>query len=335
MSPHITVFIPVYNGQKHLAEAINSVLKQEYVNFELLILDDGSTDDTARIIKAYSDSRIRFIANEANLGISFSRNRAIAEARGEYLAFLDADDIALPHRLGKQLDYLERHPEIAACGSQALVIDESGQSTGTCIHVPVDPAEIKVRLAFQNVFVNSSMMFRLEALRSTEGYPDTLCEDYDIAVRLNSRFALGNLDHVLLHYRSHAASLSNIQNPAMRDGERRIIRSIHRSLGIQQNDAFVRMHQGLIMDPDARKVFGTSDYIHLLQALKNANERKALFPKLAFNRLLFILWYGLLIEKSEKDIIRLFFQNALFEWKFVHLRMLVKVLKRRFKAVTA
>ena len=113
----VTVLMPVYNGERYLREAIDSILDQSFRDFEFLILDDGSTDGTADIIRSYRDERIRFLANPERLRLSGALNRGMAEARGSFIARMDADDIARPHRLARQLAFLRRNPEVGICGT--------------------------------------------------------------------------------------------------------------------------------------------------------------------------------------------------------------------------
>ena len=118
--PLVSVIMPVYNGEKYLAEAIDSILVQTFTDFELLIVDDGSQDNSAEIIRSYvkRDSRIRFFQQEQNEGSANARNRGIANAKGEFIAAMDCDDVSLPERLQKQVDFLESHPEIGALGTR-------------------------------------------------------------------------------------------------------------------------------------------------------------------------------------------------------------------------
>jgi len=117
--PKVTVLMPVYNAEKYLKEAIGSILGQSFSDFEFLIINDGSTDSSVKIIKSYDDPRIRFIANEKNLGVIPTLNKGFALAQGEFIARMDADDISLPKRLELQADFMDKHPEAGAIGLTA------------------------------------------------------------------------------------------------------------------------------------------------------------------------------------------------------------------------
>ena len=140
--PKVTVVIPVYNREKYVCEAIESVLDQTFADFELLVIDDGSTDRSREAVQSYHDPRIRLMSNEKNEGIPKTRNKGIGLARGEYLAFLDSDDRAYPERLAKQVAFLDRHPDYAAVGAWIDWMDEEGRPLGRIKRKAVSPDEI-------------------------------------------------------------------------------------------------------------------------------------------------------------------------------------------------
>jgi glycosyltransferase involved in cell wall biosynthesis len=129
--PKVSVVMSVYNGEKYLCEAIDSILNQTFENFEFLIVNDGSTDRTLEILQSYRDPRIKVINNERNIGLTASLNKGLKIAKGEYVARMDADDVSFPHRLEQQKAFLDRNPRVAMVGSWAEVIDESGKTQET------------------------------------------------------------------------------------------------------------------------------------------------------------------------------------------------------------
>src|SRR5690606_15762109 len=150
-------------------------------------------------------------------------------------------------------------------------INATGQQIEVYLHVPVDEDDVKTRLAFQNVFVNSSMMFRLAALRSTHGYYDGLCEDYEMAVQLNFNHFLTNLDEELVKYRIHANNTTSLYAEKMFLAEKYVIGCIHRQLGIEEKDDLIEIHHSLVMGHWRRNSFSISEYRNLLVTLKRAN----------------------------------------------------------------
>jgi glycosyltransferase involved in cell wall biosynthesis len=154
----ISVIMTVYNGGKFLREAVDSILNQTYQEFELIIIDDGSTDSTLQIINSYHDPRISLIENGQNRGQSYSRNLGIKESKGDYIAIMDADDIALPKRLEIQYEYLKSNTEISLCGSWIEVIGEEGDFK-KIRKVPTENFEIKADLIFNCPIIHPTVMF--------------------------------------------------------------------------------------------------------------------------------------------------------------------------------
>src|SRR3546814_831261 len=233
--PAVTVFMSVYNSAAWLKEAIDSVISQTFTDLELLIIDDGSTDNSRAVIERCSDRRIRFLHNEQNKGIVYTRNRGIREARGEFIAVLDSDDIAMPFRIERQYKHFSTHPDLGVCGGHAELIDKHGKATGEHYQMPVGMANAGAELLFRNTLVNSTAMFRKEAAEVAGGYRDTgLCEDYDLALRIKERHQLDNLDEVLVKYRAHGSNTSSRQFREMRKSEGRILQDLHRRMGIDR-----------------------------------------------------------------------------------------------------
>jgi glycosyltransferase involved in cell wall biosynthesis len=213
--PLVSVLLPVYNDSKTVVQSIRSILGQTFRDFELVIVDDGSTDNTPQIVGSFEDPRIHLIANERNLGLAPTLNRAIGVASGDYLARQDADDIALPHRLEKQVVFLRSHPDVAMVGSRAIVIDEQGLEKGLWDYPPIDDIDIKWNLLFRNPFIHSSVMMRRVVLDRTGLYTEdpvifrAFVEDYDLWSRINEVAKSANFEEPLLKYRVSATSATS------------------------------------------------------------------------------------------------------------------------------
>lgn len=213
IQPHISVIMPVYNGEKYLKEAIDSILNQTFTNFEFIIINDGSIDRTEEIILSYTDSRIIYIKNETNLQIVESLNKGISIAKGKYIARMDSDDISLPTRLEKQYLFMEAHKKIDVSGTWAKTFGKSDY----VLRPLTDNCEIKAKLFFDSPFIHPSVMFKASSLshfRYTKHY--NKAEDYGLWVEMSSTATFGNLPEVLLMYRLHQNQTfyqySNIQN---------------------------------------------------------------------------------------------------------------------------
>src|SRR6185312_12601558 len=205
--PLISVLMPVRNAQRYVAQAIDSVLDQSVGDFELIITDDGSTDDTVKIVRQYAerDPRIRF-DQQANAGTTRTLNRQITLARGEFLARMDADDISLPQRFEKQLAFLRERPDYVLVGCQALLIDPDGRIICPKRGTPAEHEEIdKLLLGLQWPLVHPAVLMRIDAVRRLKGYDEQhpVSQDHDLFLRLAEIGKLANLPDILLHYRQH------------------------------------------------------------------------------------------------------------------------------------
>ena len=197
--PKISVVMSVYNGEQYLREAIDSILNQSFTEFEFIIINDGSTDNSLQIIESYKDERIVLI-NQSNTGLAKALNIGIEKSRSNFIARMDADDISLPDRLQKQYDFLEQHHECVAVGGNAEVIDRDGNYVFTSNQV-LNWEEIKNNLPVDPSF-HSSTMYRKTAFDKVGGYPEIYgIEDSVFFNKLAKVGELRNLPDVLIKYR--------------------------------------------------------------------------------------------------------------------------------------
>lgn len=218
--PKISVIMPVYNGSKWVNSSIQSVLDQSFTNFELIIVDDQSSDDSLCKIQAFSDYRIRVIPLQKNVGLPSALNLAITQARGSYIARLDQDDLMRCDRLEIQSNYLDRHLDCALVGSWANIITEGGKLKG-CHKHPTSNSAIQFHLLFDNPFVHSSVLIRKSAIVEVGLYSTDKTkqppEDYELWVRLSKKYTLRNLPQILTSYREVKGSLSREKSKIIRD----------------------------------------------------------------------------------------------------------------------
>jgi glycosyltransferase involved in cell wall biosynthesis len=204
--PKVTVLMSVYNGQQYLREAIESILSQTFKDFEFLIIDDHSADESVSIIESYGDKRIRLIKNDKNLGLAASLNKGISLAKGEYIARMDHDDISLPNRLEEQVRYMDEHFEIGVCGAWFVFC---GDTLSVVVRHPTEHAEIKAELFWRNVIAHPTVMMRKSVfLENGLLYNESFdkAQDYDLWVRAAQKIQLANIPQVLLRYRVHSES---------------------------------------------------------------------------------------------------------------------------------
>jgi len=211
--PALTVILPVFNGERYVAQTIESVLTQSFTEFEFLILDDGSTDRTPAILAEYerSDSRIRLVRHE-NRGVGFTLNRGLTEARGALVAQIGADDLALPERLKKQVEFLGRHPDHVLVGGYLAIIDSDGRSVGVRKY-PTSDAALRARMPLYNPFGAPSVMYRRDDAIGVGGFTSRFwtCEDYDFVFRIAKRGKVANLPEPLSAYRLHVGAVKSTQ----------------------------------------------------------------------------------------------------------------------------
>lgn len=204
--PRVSVLMPVFNGGRFLAAAVESILNQSYDDFELIAIDDGSNDQSAAVLLrvAQSDCRIR-VVTQANVGIVASLNTGLELAVGEYVARMDADDVALPFRFTRQVAFLDNHPGVAVVGSAVTLIDQEGNAIRDVAYplAPLEVFEFLIKLGC--ALAHPAVMMRRAAVVGIGGYRDAYqhAEDYDLWLRVSETMALANLPDRLLYYRQH------------------------------------------------------------------------------------------------------------------------------------
>jgi glycosyltransferase involved in cell wall biosynthesis len=250
-SPKVTVFIPVYNRARFVRGAIESTLAQTYKDFELLVVDDGSTDQSIEIIKSFDDPRIRLIENKENMGLPTTRNVGLDSARGEFIALLDSDDISLPHRLARQVEFLEKHPSYAEVGAWSQRMDESGRPKPSVKLQPISAEEVRATLLFRCALKNRSVMGRTAMMREL-GYRSDFarCQDYDLHARLSEHHDIGNIPEVLVLGRTHPNQWTGATTELGNTLKMRIMSELLAGLEIDPTPDELRRHFLLCNSPD-------------------------------------------------------------------------------------
>jgi glycosyltransferase involved in cell wall biosynthesis len=234
-APRVTVVTATYNGERFLAQTLASIHSQTFRDFEYLVIDDASTDTSAAIVAAAAsrDQRIRLITSPANLGPAGALNRALREARGEYIAVLDHDDLALPERLARQVAFLDANPQHVAVGAQVRVIDADDAVVNRQMFT-TNPAVARWHLLFGAALLHSATMYRRTVFEALGGYSQlhwSLC-DYDLLVRMADHGLLANLPDELACYRRSPSQVS-VTNRTSQHGQMLLLQYAiqHRWLG--------------------------------------------------------------------------------------------------------
>lgn len=231
MQPIATVLMPVYNGQTYLKEAIDSILGQTFADFEFLIIDDGSTDDSLAIAKSYIDPRIRIIENERNLKLIATLNKGLALAQGQYIVRMDCDDIAVPERLQKQVEFMEANPNVGVCGSWIKFFG----AASWVYRYPVESDAIKAGLFFENMLAHPTVIIRkllIDDHHLSYDEADLHAEDFGLWQRCSRITKIANFPEVLLYYRVHANSISHVHRNSQLETEKKLAERNLSLLGI-------------------------------------------------------------------------------------------------------
>lgn len=309
----ISVLMPVHNAEKYLAEAIGSIIQQTYSDWELVIINDGSTDSSKKIIQSFNDPRIKYHLNEHNLGLIKTLNRGIDLCQGEYIARMDSDDIAHPNRLHEQLKVMEANPELILCGTNAVVIDEIGNETGKIIN-PSNDAMLQISLLFTNPFIHPSTMIRRDKLEEDRFDPEAIhVEDFDLWTKLASKGHLANINQPLLKYRWHKTNVSVKYSEFQEGMKDKIIRQqIVNQLDINPTQRELKAHRltfnlykyGERLEISADKANNITTWF---KKLSERNRKLRRYPQADFDAFLWSRWIVLCISLKKKT--KIFFPD--------------------------
>ena len=306
--PLVSVILPVYNGEKFLKSAIDSILEQTYTNFELIIINDGSTDNSESIIRSYKDSRIKYVINDHNIKLIATLNKGIALAKGEYIARMDADDVSLPRRFEEQVNYLQSHQAIHGCGTWAQVVDNEGKATGRIKNIDT-PDLLSCCTFFTCPLAHPSVMFRREVMLDNLYDPNAVnAEDFELWHRLCQKgYKLTNIPRYLFQYRWHESNISKTQYEKGLMSRTRVLKSdIEDLLDREITEAEIGLHYfSFQMYGFGQKKQATISLEQLkkerewFELLSDSNKRQRRFPMVAFDALLLSRWCVLCISSKK------------------------------------
>jgi glycosyltransferase involved in cell wall biosynthesis len=239
--PLVSVVIAVYNGEDFVADAVKSILSDEMSSLELIVVDDGSTDGSAKVISEIRDNRLVLLKNDGNKGVSFSFNKAIKESSGKYIAFLGADDISLPHRLKTQYEFMESHTDIDICGSWAEVFGD----LSAIMSPPVNDAEIRTQVLFHCPMAHPTVMLRRSLLMNEGLFFDenlSCAVDYDLWARAVGVAKFHNIPEMLVRYRTHSKQIGSAKKKEQYENAHNIVKRILASADIFPSSRYQLIH---------------------------------------------------------------------------------------------
>lgn len=309
----VSVILPVYNAEKYIYDAISSILNQSFKDFELLIINDGSTDGSLKIIEQFNDDRITLINNETNLKLINTLNKGIALSKGEYIARMDADDICHIDRLKKQVAFMESNPDYILCGSWANIIDLDGSKKGTIKRIDQHDL-LKVNMLFTTPFIHPTVLLRSNVFTKERYSLDALhCEDLELWMRISEKYGgkFHNIPECLLNYRIHDSNISVQHSEFQENYRKEIIKPfVERFIGKMTDDE-VALHFLLFENP---KTISSDTFVELkkwIRKLIATNRNLGRYSDLALKSLLMSRWL-ILCFKTKK--INYVFRSGISSW---------------------
>lgn len=319
MNPKITILMPVYNGEKYLREAIKSILNQTFNDFELLIINDGSSDQSEKIIKSFIDSRIRLITNKKNLGLVDTLNIGFKEAKGKYIARMDQDDISLSPRLKKQYNFMENNPEIGISGTWVKKI---GKKMSFISKYYTGHNELFAYLLFGTPFAHPSVIIRKDIIEPNNlfyNHKYKNAEDIELWSRAFKLTKIANIPEILLYYRSHPESTSQKKSDERNDAAAKLKLELLNKLNLNPAPEELKIHASPYKLTYLSEI-ELDKYENWLRRIIDANNKIDLFDKKSLNIILANRWFLLCYINSTMGIKswKKFWQSKLnqnYNWK--------------------
>lgn len=296
----VTVLMPVYNGERYLRDAVQSILGQSYADFEFLIVDDGSSDGSVEIIRSYADPRIRLIHNEQNLGLVASLNRGLELARGEFVARMDADDVSRPERLARQVQFLDANPKVGVCGSWVQFFPEK-----YVWKLPGTSEEIRCRQFSMAGVGHPSVMMRRELFLGHGLFynPDYLhLEDFELWDRALRYMEFANLQEVLLDYRISPGQVSTMHRAEQLSAVAPMRLQKVRALGIEPTAAEQLLHEQVMNCTLPNEKGGLDGAEQWLLKLQAANRSSKVYHECYFSQWLLHVWFSTCLSVADESI---------------------------------
>lgn len=306
----LSIIIPAFNAERYISQSIQSVLNQTYNNFELIIINDGSTDNTRVIIESFDDERIKYFENEKNQGIVYSRNKGLRIAKGDYIGMLDADDIAYPEKFETQINFLEKNGDFGMIGSWARFIDENGKHMPGGWKLKAKPEMIPSLMLFKNYFLQSAVLYRKECITKftfKEGFD--ILEDYLIWLEIIKKFKVWNLQEYLLDYRIHSGGITKTHQEEKVEKEKKVFRIQLLEMGIDTTEQEIELHLLIRDDSKITKIKTLKLIEKWLIKINDHNLKTEIYNHKMLTRVIFNRWL-----------------KVCFKAKYLHIKMIYTLL---------
>jgi len=326
--PVCSVIMSVFNGSDYLTESIDSILNQSFQAFELIIINDASTDSSESIIRSYHDKRIKLINNDTNIGLAASLNIALKNSQGELIARMDDDDIAIEDRLLEQIIFLNQNPEVGIVGSYSELF---GSASGLRIHA-LNSDELKIRSLFSCQFCHPTVMFR-KALIDGQNikYDESFktAQDFELWSRIVPLTNFATIPKVLLKYRVHLNQISIAKRDKQLEATSIIYKQILNRLDINPTESEIELHRKLShfnFQQENQQLRNIGTY---LKNIIESNQKKRIFPIKTFEKFLAEYYYNILQSSTRKKLNRLNYYEMFkfqkyYNPKFRRLKQLLK-----------
>ena len=289
--PKVTVLMAVHNGEPYLQQAVQSILGQSFQDFEFLIVDDASTDNSGKLLSGLSNAKVRIIANGKQLGLSSSLNQGIEASEGTYIARMDHDDISLPERLWKQTAFLDAHPEVDVIGSWAQTL---GLQPAQIWRYPTLDEDIRSEFIFNSSLVHGSVMLRKATFdRHQLRYDATIAraQDYELWTRAAPQIRFANLDAVLVQYRIHPEQAGSKYGTEQRAVAEKVRQREIARLGVEATSAELALHNRVSRWEMPTSRAELQHWERWFLKLRAVNQETKAFPWHAFDRALERRWW--------------------------------------------
>jgi hypothetical protein len=300
--PFVSVIVPLFNAANYVETSLKSICDQSFCDFELIVIDDGSTDNSRNLVQQFNDDRIRLFTNEVNLGPAASRNRAIDMARGNYIAFFDADDLASSNRLSQQIEFLSRNPSIGIVGSHVEVIQSDGTKSGEVWGYDGRSDHIGPTMLFRNCLATSTLLIRAEVIGQKRFRTDIpVASDYEFWTRLLRDHSAHVLPENLVQYRVHPANLSHSKQSLTENCLRQIADLQLRHMGLNPSNDELTLHRQVSCGLERSRAFVDAAESWLIQ-LRNANGTSKRFDQRPLDQVLAQCWRDLCWNTSSLGV---------------------------------